>query len=277
MKRADYPNQEPLPAFAHDYDRRVWDGADAVTFEEIAYGDDPYQRIALVSASEPTGIVLAFIHGGGWTCGYKEWNLLMAPALVSQGVTFASIGYRLAPQVFFPENVMDCAAGIAKLWHELESRGIPSPKLFLGGHSAGGHLASLLTLDQRWASDYGLPISAVKGCLPVSGVYRFGDGSGLPLRPRFLGIDTGTTVERLASPLDQISQSPPPFFISWGTRDFPHLIHQGEQMVTALADAGGNVESIVFQDLDHFDAHLATAEVGGAWNEEAVNWMKSIR
>jgi acetyl esterase/lipase len=60
----------------------------------------------------PLGPLFIFIHGGGWTGGYKKTMAFMAPEFCRQGITFASLGYRLAPDHVFPVGLEDCA-GIA--------------------------------------------------------------------------------------------------------------------------------------------------------------------
>ncbi len=258
MRRRDYPAQEPLPPFAQAYDDAVWAKAAAVPAEDIAYGDEAWQRAALVRPARPTGDLVVFLHGGGWTCGFKEWNLFMAPALTSAGLTFASVGYRLAPQATFPVNLRDCEAGIERLLAELRPR-----RLFVGGHSAGGHLASLLALQPQWRD-------RVAGCLPISGVYMFGEGSGLAQRPRFLGPEA---TDEAASPLRQIGDRPPPFLLAWGERDFPHLVAQAADMAAALAAAGGDVETLVLAEKTHLDAHLATEDAAGPWVTKVKAWI----
>src|SRR5207302_2808271 len=137
---ADHPSQEPFSPAAEAYHRRVMQlGATVSGGEELAYGDDPYQRIVIYPARSPTTTVLAFIHGGGWTNGYKEWMAFMAPAVNACGVTFVSIGYRLAPAHCFPTGLNDCAAGLV-----LARQHTGATSLFVGGHSAGGHYAALL-------------------------------------------------------------------------------------------------------------------------------------
>jgi hypothetical protein len=98
---------------------------------------------------EESADTLPAFHGGGWTKGCKEWMAFMAPGLNAGGVNLVSAGYRLAPGHLFPTGLEDCMAAL----------------LALGPHR--GRIA---------------------GCLPVSGVFEFGEGSGLPSRPRFWGL-----------------------------------------------------------------------------------------
>ena len=221
MQPEEYPPQEPLSAPAQQYQAEVNKRAATVTRIEHQYGPDPYQSLLIFAPEQANGTILIFMHGGGWTNGYKEWMRFMAPCFNAQGIVFVSVGYRLAPMHVFPSGFEDCCAGVAWLGAHLTKTGMGDSRLFVGGHSAGGHYAALIALTR--------PQLRIRGCLPISGVYDFGKESGLSTRPRFLGsINSGN--ELLASPISHIGPSPCPFLISYGSEDFPHLIRQAEQM-----------------------------------------------
>jgi acetyl esterase/lipase len=108
-------------------------------------------------------------------------------------------------------------------------------RIFVGGHSSGGHYAALLAATSDWQRRRGLPADVVRGCLPVSGVFRFDAESGLTMRPRFLGPAGEGDRAAAASPLLRIDAAAcAPFLLAWGSRDFAHLIVQGRQMHEAL-------------------------------------------
>ena len=139
------------------------------------------KALPICKPERANGTVLVFMHGGGWTNGYKEWMRFMAPSFNAQGVTFVSVGYRLAPMHLFPSGFDDCCAGVAWLNANLPKMGMSDSRLFVGGHSAGGHYAALMALTK--------PQLRIRGCLPISGVFDFGKKeSGLTMRPRFLGL-----------------------------------------------------------------------------------------
>ena len=86
MRPEDYPPQEPFSAFAMPYVEEVTRRSEPVTpTADVRYGDDPYQSIAVHAAAAPTGDVFAFVHGGGWTSGYKEQMNFMAPGFTAAG------------------------------------------------------------------------------------------------------------------------------------------------------------------------------------------------
>ncbi|MEZ5404158.1 MAG: alpha/beta hydrolase [Bryobacteraceae bacterium] len=96
----------------------------------------------------PTGVYLHF-HGGGWTLGGPHhqdpllWDLARAC-----NVTVVSVDYRLAPENPYPAGPDDCEA--AALWLAQNAAAeFQTDRLFLGGESAGAHLAALTLLRLR--------------------------------------------------------------------------------------------------------------------------------
>jgi len=156
------------------------------------------------------------------------------------------------------------------LYRNAAEFGYDPARIFLGGHSAGGHYAALLAVRRDWQAQAGLPKDVIRGCLPISGVYDFGVQSGLSNRPRFLGAAGN---ERPASPIDNIEGRPPPFLLAYGDLDFPHLMKQAERMEAALRAAGGDVERLVLKGRNHFTASYAGGEAGGPWVPAVLAWM----
>ncbi|MBN8491555.1 MAG: alpha/beta hydrolase fold domain-containing protein, partial [Burkholderiales bacterium] len=121
----------------------------------------------------------------------------------------------------------------------------------------------------------GLGAQPLAGWLPVSGTYRFGEGSGLSMRPRFLGPADDGRAELAAAPLAQLdAKACPPALLAWGGRDFPHLARQSEEMAAALQEAGVPVQRLVLDGCDHFQASLACGDADGPWVGPAVDWMR---
>ncbi|HUT47746.1 MAG TPA: alpha/beta hydrolase [Alphaproteobacteria bacterium] len=273
MRPEDYPTQEPLSEFAQPYHDEVMRRAQDVEGIEAQYGGDPYQSILVYPAPEPNGDVLAFIHGGGWANGWKEWMSFMAPALTGRGVTFATVGYRLAPMAVFPSGFEDCLDAVSWLAANVAEHGGEPKRIFVGGHSAGGHYAALMAVRHDWQAGRGLGADTIRGCLPISGVYDFSAQSGLSARPRFLGADDSGN-EGPASPVTQIDGTPPPFLIAHGEADFPHLIKQADAMSAALERAGGAVARLELPGASHLGASLAAGEADGLWVTTATDWMR---
>ena len=267
----NYPEREPMGPLGqacHEQCLRLAEPY-AAQGRHFAYGPDVFQSLIVHAPRQPTGEVLLFFHGGGWTHGYKEWMSMMAGALNQRGIALVTAGYRLAPEHLFPTGLRDCESALVWVAEHLSDFGAKADRLFVGGHSAGGHYASLLALG---AQSRKLP--AVAGCLPISGVYQFGAEAGLSMRPRFLGPED-PDVDRQASPLMAELRQAPPFFISYGERDFPHLKAQAIRMADALRAAAVGVEVLELQDCDHLQASYAAADLDGAWIRHAEAFMRA--
>ena len=267
-----YPPQEPFSQIGVKYNveaRRLSAGIDG---ENIAFGDDPYQEVAVFKADNPNGTVLAFMHGGGWVNGYKEWVAFMAPALNAAGITFVSIGYRLAPEHVWPAGVDDVTAALKWIHDNIASHGGDRARVFIGGHSAGGHYASWMAVRDDWQEAAGLPVDFIRGALPLSGVYDFTPGNGMAMHPRFLDSEGADDTD--ASPLFTIARTPP-FFMCWGDRDLPPLMPQAEKMTKALRAAGGDVTTLIMTDRDHSAVSYESGKADGQWLPVALDWMAS--
>jgi acetyl esterase len=94
--------------------------------------------------------ILAWFHGGGWVVGDLDSADGTARQLtVGANCVTVSVDYRLAPETKFPGASDDCYA--ATVWaaqHAAEINGDAS-RLAVGGDSAGGNLAAVVSLMAR--------------------------------------------------------------------------------------------------------------------------------
>jgi arylformamidase len=182
---------------------------------------DVLQALDVYSPELGDGLpVVVWIHGGGWKKGDKAALQKKPQALVDQGFVLVSINYRFVPDVTLKEMMGDIAKAIK--WtreHVKEHRGNPD-SLVIMGHSAGAHLAALLCTDDRYLKAEGVPMSALKGCVPLDvSAYdvpkRLKDGGSVA--PATITAVFGSTEEqqREFSPVYHIAKDKgiPPFLI----------------------------------------------------------------
>jgi acetyl esterase/lipase len=95
--------------------------------------------------------------------------------LAKKGVGVACINYRLSPQFKYPTHIQDVARAFAWVYKNIAQYGGDPTRIFVSGHSAGGHLTALLATDERWLNEQGLSLKNIKGAIPVSGVFDFSE------------------------------------------------------------------------------------------------------
>jgi len=94
--------------------------------------------------------VVVFFHGGGWVVGSLETYDPYCRALSSEtGAVVVSVDYRLAPEHRFPAGLEDCQAAAEWVLENVGELGGDASRVFVGGDSAGGTLATVVALLLR--------------------------------------------------------------------------------------------------------------------------------
>ena len=93
---------------------------------------------------------LVFFHGGGWVIGNLETHDVVCRKLAHEAeVIVMSVDYRLAPEHRFPAAVEDAVTATKWVAANAKGLGIDASRLVVGGDSAGGNLAAVVSLDAR--------------------------------------------------------------------------------------------------------------------------------
>jgi acetyl esterase/lipase len=139
---------------------------------DIPYAD-PADKLQVLDVYSPKGAknlpVVFWIHGGGWQTGDKKEVQLKPQAFNDRGFVFVSINYRLLPAVDMGTIVRDVARAVHWVHDHIAEYGGDPRRLLVMGHSAGAQLAALVCTDDRYLKAEGVPLSDVKGCVPVDG------------------------------------------------------------------------------------------------------------
>jgi arylformamidase len=137
----------------------------------IAYGPSPRQTIDLFPAKnqnlddDKMTPLAMFIHGGWWRTLDPSMFSQMAKGLNAHGVTVAVVGYDLCPQVTLATIIEQMRSACLYLWRTHGKR------IFVYGHSAGGHLTACMLATDWKASASEAPADLVPSAYAISGVF----------------------------------------------------------------------------------------------------------
>src|SRR5437016_911758 len=164
--------------------------------------------------------VVFFVHGGAWRHGDKQYLGVyssVAMCLARLGLGTVVTNYRLSPTVQHPEHIKDVARAFAWTCKNVGLYGGCPEEIFVCGHSAGGHLVALLATDERYLKAEGLDLGAIRGAIPISGVYDVASAE-IGLFSTVFG--KSPAIRKEASPLHHVCGREPPFLIIYAEKDF---------------------------------------------------------
>jgi acetyl esterase/lipase len=222
-----------------------------LTYYDGAEADKKKHKLDLYLPKGKTDFpVVMFVHGGGWVFGDKVFFGVhegVGKMFARHGVGAVVTNYRLSPGVQHPEHIKDVARAFAWTYKHIAEYGGRPDELFLCGHSAGGHLVSLLATDESYLKAEALSLKNVKGVMPISGVYGIPDNM-------FNEVFGKDPVERKnAAPINHVHEGCPPFLIVYADHDYPFCDAMSEEFCKALKAKNVSAETLKIKDRNHID------------------------
>jgi arylformamidase len=172
-----FNNRAAVPDFQDYFDRWARKSAQVRAahrerFEkDVPYGDDIMETMDVFLPRGESKALLMFIHGGYWRSLDKNEHAFVAEPYVDAGVTVASINYSLCPVVSVEHIVKQVVAAAAYLYKNAGDFDAPRKRMFVAGHSAGGHLAAMALACLWRQAAPGLPQKVFQAGLSISGLY----------------------------------------------------------------------------------------------------------
>ncbi|MEP7233537.1 MAG: alpha/beta hydrolase, partial [Ginsengibacter sp.] len=164
---AQYNNRLHVPGFADYFER--WEKLSRRTekkqavFKDVSYGSHPLERLDIFPAANPSAKTLVFIHGGYWHLLDKKLFHFLAPTFLERNVTTVLLNYPLAPSASMDTIVSSCRNALLWLQNNLTNYNGDPMQVYVAGHSAGGHLACMLLVNNN--------TNFLKGVVSLSGLY----------------------------------------------------------------------------------------------------------
>jgi acetyl esterase/lipase len=242
----------------------------------LGYGPSPRHTLDIYRAGREgqNAPIVLFFYGGGWTSGHRATYAFVGSALAANGVTTVIADYRLFPEVRYPAFNEDAA--LAYGWvHAKLARGGLKP-IILMGHSAGAHIAALITLDPRYrravASDYPAP----SGLIGLSGPYAFDPTSWNSTRAIFATAPSAND----ARPAFHAAKGGPPTLLIHGGADTTVEPVAADTMEMALLQGRTPVIKRIYPNIGHAGLIMTFAQPL-RWRapllEDVLKFVRSIQ
>ncbi len=238
---------------------------------DIAYGPAATERLDVFPAKDPHAPILIYIHGGYWIWKDKVDFRFVAEGVVDAGVTLVVINYALTPDHDMDEIVRQVRAAVAFTWKNAGGL-VPGvrDRIFLSGHSAGGHLTAIAAATDWPAFDAALPADIVAGGIAISGLYDLE-----PIRLSYLNETVGldAAMARRNSPLHAVRTDMPPLTLVVGGAESDEFKRQQADFAAALTAAGNIVATEEVAGLHHFAVIETIADAGSQLQQAVLKRM----
>jgi acetyl esterase/lipase len=200
---------------------------------------------------------ILFIHGGAWSMGGKEVHQLLGETLARKGIATAVINHRLSPAVTHPEHLKDVGRAVLWVHNSIPMYNGDKNRIFLLGHSSGGHLASLLALNPPHSDEFST-LPSPEGVICISGIFDIAAMATTPWGESMVISAFGAIPKTWheASPLSYDPEGAPPFLIITAEYDLPLIKTQGREFARNVG-----TECIEIPETTHFSIiHSITPE-----------------
>jgi arylformamidase len=240
--------------------------------KRFTYGPTPIQGFDLFATKRPNAPINIYIHGGAWRVGTAKTVAYYAELFVNAGSHYVALDFNNVLEL--NGDLMPMAqqvrAGVAWVYKNAKSFGGDPDRIYVSGHSSGGHLAGT-TLIADWQKDFGVPGDVIKGALLSSGMY---DLKPVRLSARSKYVKFTDEMEHALSTQRHIAKINCPVVCTYGTLETPEFQRQSRDFAAALKAAGKPVQLLVGPEYNHFEIMDTLASPYGLCGRAVLEQMK---
>lgn len=233
-----------------------------------------------IPEEEGTFPVFVFIHGGSWYEGSKDIYLQLGEHLSEKGIVTVIINYRLGGEANYLEMAKDCSAAVEWVADAIDWYKGQIDNIFISGHSAGGHLAALITLNKKFLGEAFIT-QHIKGCILI-------DAFGLnmdyvlvnnttffarELKKVFTDVPTNW---KDAAPVHFIDSTPVPFLIMVGSETYPYLAFDNAIFITQLDKHEINNTHFTLRGKNHRDMVTRMKDGKDEAYEKIISFINNV-
>lgn len=240
--------------------------------KHVSYGPTTVEGLDIFTTKKPNAPIFVFIHGGAWRAGEAKNYAFPAEMFVNAGAHYVALDFVnvIAAKGDIAAMADQVRRAIVWVHKNASSFGGDANRLYIGGHSSGGHLCGVaLTTD--WQKDYGAPADMIKGGLCMSGMY---DLKPVRLSARSHYIKFTDAMEASMSSQRHIANLHAPVICTYGSNETPEFQRQNRDFAAAAKAAGKPVELIEAANYNHFEMCESLGNPYGPNGRAALRMMK---
>lgn len=237
-----------------------------------AYGPTPIEGLDVYMTKRANAPVNIFVHGGAWRSGLAKDFAYAAEMFVNAGAHYVVVDFT---------NVLEAGGdllpmadqvrrAVAWVYRNAGSFGGDPGRIYISGHSSGGHLAGVV-LTTDWRKGYDVPADIVKGGLCCSGMF---DLKPARLSKRSAYVKFTDEMEQALSSQRHLDKLNAPVIVAHGTLETPEFQRQSRDFAAAVRAAGKSVQLLVGEGYNHFEMPETLANPYGLLGRAVLGQMK---
>ncbi|MGE0626740.1 MAG: alpha/beta hydrolase [Hyphomicrobiaceae bacterium] len=239
--------------------------------QRIPYGKSDIEGLDVFRTRSANAPIAVYIHGGAWRNGRSANYHAPAEMFVNAGAHYIAVDFANVDDAkgsLFP-MVDQVRRAVGYVWKNARDLGGDPSKVYVFGHSSGGHLTScVVTTD--WQKDYDLPNDILAGAMVCSGMYDL-TPVRLSKRSKYVAF-TDQMVEQLSA-MRRIDRINMPLVLGYGTCESPEFQRQGRDFHAALTKAGKQVDLVIGEGFNHFEIFETLSSPHGLLGRRALKLM----
>jgi len=216
-----------------------------------AYGPSPIEALDVYATGRANAPINVFLHGGAWRVGFAKDYAFPAELFVHAGAHFVVPDFINVIEA--DGNLMPMAEqvrrAVAWVYRNAQSFGGDPDRIYVSGHSSGGHLAGVVLVTD-WRKDFNLAADTVKGGLCCSGLF---DLKPVRLSARSSYVRFTDEIEQTLSSQGHLDRLNAPVIVAYGTLETPEFQRQSRDFAAAVKATGKSVQLLVGEGYNHFE------------------------
>jgi len=240
--------------------------------QRVAYGPSEIEKLDIYRTKAANAPVFVFIHGGNWQLGAAKDYGYPAEMFVAAGAHYVTLDFNNVNETGGDLGVMAAQVrrGIAWVCKNAASFGGDAGRVYIGGHSSGGHLCGV-ALVTDWQKEFDLPADAIKGGLCMSGMYEM---TPVRLSWRRTYVKFTDAMAEAMSAQRHLDKLHAPIVVTYGTFETPDFQRQSRDFAAAVKAAGKPMQLIEAANYAHLEMCESLGNPYGPNGRAALGMMK---